>query len=69
MYVAKEQSCLEFCSTDLGYIFGGDMRNDLELLMRGKGSQKPWFAYNIVRIHLLIIYTDIYRTIHELSNP
>ena len=38
VYLANEQSCLAFGSTDLGYIFGGDIRNDLEILMRGKGS-------------------------------
>ena len=35
------------------------MRNDLEILMHGKVSHEPTFAYDIVRIHSLMIYTDI----------
>ena len=46
-------------STDLGHIFGGDVRNDSGILMGGKGSHEPTFAYDIVRIHSLMIYTDI----------
>ena len=59
VYLANEESSLTIFSTDLGHIFGGDVRNDLNTLMRGKGSHEATFAYDIVRIHSLMIYTDI----------
>ena len=59
VYLANEESSLAIFSTDLGHIFGGDVRNDLGILMSGKGPHEPTFAYDIVRIHSLMIYTDI----------
>ena len=37
------------------------MRNDSGLLMcgKGKGSHETTFAYDFVRIHSLMVYTDI----------
>ena len=35
------------------------MRNDSGILMCGKSSHEPTFAYDIVRIHSLMVYTDI----------
>ena len=40
-------------------MFGEEVRNDLGILMRGKDSHEPTFAYDIVRILSLMIYTDI----------
>ena len=47
------------------------MRTFLGKLMRGKGPHKPTFAYNIVRIHSLIIYTDIveYNIVGDTKAP
>ena len=59
VYLAKEESSLAIFSSDLGHIFGGDVRNDLGILMSGKGPHEPTFAYDTVRIHSLMIYTDI----------
>ena len=59
VYLANEESSLAIFSTDLGHIFGGDVRNDSGIRMRGKEPHKPTFAYDIVRIHSLMIYTDI----------
>ena len=59
VYLANEKSSLTICSTDLGHIFGGDMRNGLGILMCGEGSHEPTFAYDIVSIHSLMIHTDI----------
>ncbi len=59
MYLANEESSLAIFSTDLGHIFGGDVRDDSGILMRGKEPHEPTFAYDIVRIHSLLIYTDI----------
>ena len=51
VYLANEESSLVIFSTDLGHIFGGDMRNDSGILMPGKEPHEPSFAYDIVRIH------------------
>ena len=55
VYLAKEESSLAISSTDLGHKFGEDVRNDLGMLLRGKGSHEPTLAYDIVRIHSLMI--------------
>ena len=59
VYLAKEQSCLAIFSTDLGHIFGGDVRNYSGVLMCGESWHEPTFAYEIVRNHLLSIDPDI----------
>ena len=59
VYLANEKSSLAIFSSELGHIFEGDVRNDLGILMRGKGSHEPIFAYNFVLIHSLFIYTGI----------
>ena len=58
-------------SIDLGHIFGGDVRNDRGILMLGKGPHKPLFAYDIVRIHSLMIYTDFeeYNVVGDRKAP
>ena len=43
----------------MGYIIGGDVRNDLGILMGAKGSHGPTIAQDIVLTHSLMIYTDI----------
>ena len=58
IYLANEGSGLAFFSTDLGHIFGSNVGNEFGVLFRGKGPHKPEFAYDIVRIHSLMIYTD-----------
>ena len=50
---------MHFFSTDLGRTFGGNVGNAFEVMLGGKGPHKPEFAYNIVRIHSLMIYTDL----------
>ena len=59
MYFVNEEWSLPIFSTDLGRVFGGDVRIDLGRLMREKGPHEPTFADDIVRIHSLMIYTDI----------
>ena len=46
-------------STDLRNIFRGDVGDDKGILMRGKGPHEAKFAYDIVRIHSQLTYTDI----------
>ena len=55
----NDTSGLAFCSTDLGHIFGNNVGNDFGVLMIGKGPHEPQFAYDIVRFHSLMIYSDL----------
>ena len=56
--LANDSSGLAFCSTDLGHIFGNNVGNQFGVLMKGKGHE-PQFAYNIVGVHSLMIYSDL----------
>ena len=69
--LVNEESSLVISGIDLGHIFGGDVRNDRGILMLGKGPHKPLFAYDIARIHSLIIYTDIveYKIVGDTRAP
>ena len=55
-YLATEGSGLAFFSTDLRHIFGSIVGNEVGVILRGKGPHKPEFAYDILRIHSLMIY-------------
>ena len=57
--LANDTSGLAFCSTDLGHIFGNNVGNQFRVLVKGKGAHGPQFAYDIVRIHSLIIYSGL----------
>ena len=57
--LANDSSGLAFCSTDLGHIFGNNVGNEFGVMMIGKGPHEHEFAYNIVRIHSLMIYSDL----------
>ena len=57
--LANDTFGLAFCSTDFGHIFGNNVGNEFGVLMKGKGHHEPQFAYDIVRIHSLMIYSDI----------
>ena len=71
VYLANGESSLAIFSTDLGHKFGGDVRNDSGILMRGKEPHEPTFPYDIVRIHSLMIYTDIveYNIVGDTKAP
>ena len=57
--LANDTSGFAFCSTDLGYFFGNNVGNEFGVLMIGKGPHDSEFAYDIVRIHSLTIYSDL----------
>ena len=57
--LASDSSGLEFCSTDLSHIFGNNVGNEFGVLMIVKGPYEPEFAYDIVRIHSLMTYSDL----------
>ena len=71
MYLANEESRPAIFRTDLGHLFGGDVRNDSGIFMRGKKPHEPSFAYDIVRIHSLMFYTDIveYNIVGDTKAP
>ena len=71
VYLANGKSSLAIFSTDLGHIFGGDVGNYSGILMRGKEQHEPTFAYDIVRIHSLRIYTEIleYNIVGDTKAP
>ena len=57
--LAKNSFGLAFCSTDFGHIFGNNVGHQFGVLMKGKGPHEPQFAYDIVRIHSLMFYSDL----------
>ena len=67
----EEGSCSAVFSTELGHIFESNDGNDFGLLLRGERPQKPVFAYDIVRIHSLTIYTDLieYNIVDDKKAP
>ena len=71
IYLAKEGSGLAFFRTDLGQISGSNVGNEFGVMLRGKGPHKPEFAYDIVRIHSLMIYTDMieYNNVGDTKTP
>ena len=71
IWLANEQSGLPFFSTDLGHIFGTNVGNENGVMLRGEGPDKPEFAYDIVRIHSLMIYTDLieYKIVGDTKAP
>ena len=71
IYLANEASSLAFFSTDLGHIFGSNFGIEFGEMLRGKGPHKPEFAYDIVRIHSFMIYTDLieYNIVGDIKAP
>ena len=71
IYLANEKSGLAFFSTDLRHIIGSNVGNEFGVTLRGKGPHKPEFAYDIVRIHSLMIYTDVfeYNIVGDTKTP
>ena len=69
--LAKDTSGLAFCSTNLGHIFGNNVGNQFGVLMKRKGPLEPQFAYDIVRIHSPIIYSDLveYNIVGDTKTP
>ena len=57
--LANDTSGFAFCSTDLGHIFRNNVGNQFGVLMKRKGPHEPQSAFDILRIHLLMIYSDL----------
>ena len=71
IYLANEASGIAIFSTDMGHNFGSNVGNEYGVMLRGKGPHKPEFAYDIVRIHSLMIYTDLieYNIVGDTKAP
>ena len=69
--LANDTSGLALCSTDLGHIFGNNVGNEFGVPVIGKGPHEPEFAYDIVRIHSLMIYSDLveYNIVGDTKTP
>ena len=69
--LANDTSGLAFCSTKLGHIFGNNVANQFGVLMKRKGPHEPSFAYDIVRIHSLMIYSNLveYSIVGDTKSP
>ena len=69
--LADDGSGRAFCSTDFGHIFGNNVGNEFGVLIIVKGPHEPEFAYDIVRIHSLMIYSDIveYNIVGDTKAP
>ena len=68
---ANDTSGVAFCSTDLGHIFRKNVGNEFGVLMIGKGPHEPEFACDIVRVHSLMIYSDLveYNIVGDTKAP
>ena len=71
IYLANERSGPSFLSTDLGHIFGSNVGNEFGVMLRGKGPHKPELVHDIVRIHSLMMYTDLieYNIVGDTNAP
>ena len=69
--LANDSFCLAFCRTDFGHSFGNNVGNHYGVLMKRKGPHKPHFAYDIVRNHSLMIYSDLvdYNVVGDTKAP
>ena len=69
--LANFTSVFAFCSTGLGHIFGNNVAHEFGVLMIGKRPHEPEFAYDIVRIHSLMIYSDLveYNLVGDTKAP
>ena len=59
-------------SAVLSHIFGCDLeQNQTGVIMKRKGPHYPQYSYDIIRIHSLIIYSDIieYNIVGDTKTP
>ena len=57
--LANDTSGLAFCSTSLDHNFDNNVGNEFGELMTGKSPHEPEFAYDIVRIHSLMVFSNL----------
>ena len=72
IYLTEDQSVFIVQSADLSHIFGCDLeQNHTGVIMKGKGPHYPQYSYDIIRIHSLMIYSDIieYKIVGDTKTP
>ena len=69
--LANDSSGLAFCSTDLGHLFSNNVGNHFVKLMKRECPQESQFAYDIVSIHSMMIYSDLveYNIVGDTKTP
>ena len=69
--LANDTSGFAICRTDLGHILGNNVGNEFGVMMIRKGPHEPEFAYDIVRIHSVMIYSDLveYNIVGDTKAP
>ena len=59
-------------SAGLSHNFGCDLeQNQTGVIMKGKGRHCPQYSYDIIRIHFLMVYSDIikYNIVGDTKTP
>ena len=72
VHLPENQSVVIIQSSDTSHIFGIDLeQNQTGVIMKRKGPHYPQYSYDIMRIHSLVIYSDIieYNTAGDTKNP
>ena len=71
IYLATERSGLAPFSMGPGHIFGSNVGNEVGVMLRRRRPHKPELVYDIVRIHSLMIYTDLieYNIVGDTKAP
>ena len=72
IHLPEDQSVFIIQSADLSHIFGCDLeQNQTGVIMKGKGPHYPQYSYDIIRIHSLMIYSDIieYNIVGDTKTP
>ena len=72
IHLPEDQSVFIIQSADLSHIFGCDLeQNQTSVIMKGKGPHYPQYSYDIIRIHSLMIYSDIieYNIVGDTKTP
>ena len=60
VHLPENQSLFIIQSVDLSQIIGCDSeQNQTGVIMKGKGPHYPQYSYNTIRMHSLILYSDI----------
>ena len=69
--LANDTSGLAFFSTDLAHIFGNNVGNEFGVLIIGKRPHETELAYDLVRIHSLMTYSDLveYNIVGDTKAP
>ena len=71
IHLANEEYAFAIFSMDLGSIFGIIFGNEFGVKLKERGPHKLESAYDIVRVHSLMIYTDLieYKIVCDAETP